>query len=81
MLFGAYVSGSRPTPFYPAPAGAGAHTRNRRGAPPSPFRALAWPTSGMAIAGMTTILRREGNCLNNKRIQGLCRDEGRRVLN
>jgi putative transposase len=29
---------------------------------------------------MTTILRREGYCVNHKRIQRLCRDEGLRVL-
>jgi putative transposase len=29
---------------------------------------------------MTTILRREGYCVNHKRVQRLCRDEGLRVL-
>jgi len=29
---------------------------------------------------MTTILGREGDCVNHKRIQRLCRDEGLRML-
>ena len=44
------------------------------------LRALARAKPRYGYRRMTTILRREGYCVNHKRIQRLCRDEGLRVL-
>jgi putative transposase len=43
------------------------------------LRALAQSHPRYGYRRMTTILRREGFCVNHKRIQRLCRDEGLRV--
>ena len=44
------------------------------------LRTLARAHPRYGYRRMTTILRREGYCVNHKRIQRLCRDEGLRVL-
>ena len=46
----------------------------------SRLRELARAHPRYGYRRMTTILRREGYCVNHKRIQRLCRDEGLRVL-
>jgi len=68
----------------------GQHRSTQRRAAPVPpseeerlrarLRALARAKPRYGYRRMTTILRREGYCVNHKRIQRLCRDEGLRVL-
>ena len=57
----------------PVPGTEEEHLRSR-------LRELARAHSRYGYRRMTTILRREGYCVNHKRIQRLCRDEGLRVL-
>jgi putative transposase len=57
----------------PVPGSEEEHLRSR-------LRALARAHPRYGYRRMTTILRREGYCVNHKRIQRLCRDEGLRVL-
>ena len=72
------MSGHRPTPFHPAPAAPmpGTEEENLR----ARLRDLARAHPRYGYRRMTAILRREGYCVNHKRIQRLCRDEGLRVL-
>jgi putative transposase len=57
----------------PVPGAEEEHLRAR-------LRSLARAHPRYGYRRMTTILRREGYCVNHKRIQRLCRDEGLRVL-
>ena len=57
----------------PVPGTEEEHLRSR-------LRELARAHPRYGYRRMTTILRREGYCVNHKRIQRLCRDEGLRVL-
>ena len=57
----------------PVPGTEEEHLRSR-------LRDLARAHPRYGYRRMTTILRREGYCVNHKRIQRLCRDEGLRVL-
>ena len=65
----------RSTQRRPAPV-PGTEEENLR----SRLRVLARAHPRYGYRRMTTILRREGYCVNHKRIQRLCRDEGLRVL-
>ena len=65
----------RSTQRRPAPV-PGTEEENLR----SRLRQLARAHPRYGYRRMTTILRREGYCVNHKRIQRLCRDEGLRVL-
>ena len=65
----------------PVPPNAGPlRCRHRRGEPARAAPRPGPPLPAIGYRRMTTILRREGYCVNHKRIQRLCRDEGLRVL-
>ena len=68
------IGQSRSTQRRPAPVPGAEEERLR-----ARLRDLARAHPRYGYRRMTTILRREGYCVNHKRIQRLCRDEGLRV--